>query len=320
MGLVLEMTLEHTEALKESEQRFRATFNQAAVGIAHVGLNGQWLMVNQKLCEIVGYTEGELLQLTFQDITYSEDLDTDLEYVNQVLAGQIQTYSMEKRYICKDGATIWINLTVSLVREDTGEPKYFIAVIENINQRKLAKTALKRSAQRLETLHIVDRGILGAYSLTEIVHAALSGLASLVVSEQAFVVLFKFETQQAEVLVEKLTGDWQSVIKREMPITDFIASDFLSESNHYEKGEISDFSNLSFLLEYPPILQRELAQIMGSYISLPLVADKNLIGQLILASRERFAFNPEHLPIVSEVATQIAIRHSSNPTAGTTPT
>ncbi|HEY9694868.1 MAG TPA: PAS domain S-box protein [Oculatellaceae cyanobacterium] len=301
------MSLEQTELLKESEQRFRATFNQAAVGIAHVGINGQWLMVNQKLCEIVGYTEEELLQLTFQDITYSEDLDTDLEYISQVLAGQIQNYSMEKRYIRKDGAVIWINLTVSLVREDTGEPKYFISVIEDINQRKLSETALKRSARRLETLHTVDTGILGAYSLTEIVHSALSGLATLVLSEQAFVVLFKFEAQQAEVLVEKLTGDWQLAIKRIMPITDFISPDFLAESNHHEKGEISDFSNLAFFLEYPPILQRQVAQVMGSYISLPLVADTNLIGQLILASRQRFAFNPEHLPIVSEVANQIAI-------------
>ncbi|HEY9812594.1 MAG TPA: PAS domain S-box protein, partial [Candidatus Sericytochromatia bacterium] len=307
MGLLLEMTLEQTEALNESEQRFRATFNQAAVGIAHVGLNGQWLMVNQKLCEIVGYSQEELLQITFQDITYPEDLNNDLNYVSQVLADQIQTYSMEKRYIRKDSSVIWINLTVSLVREDTGEPKYFISVIEDINQRKLSETALKRSAKRLETLHTVDTGILGAYSLTEIVHFALSGLATLVLSEQAFVVLFKFETQQAEVLVEKLTGDWQSAIKRIMPITDFISPDFLLESDAHKKGEISDFSNLSVFLEYPPILQRQDAQVMGSYISLPLVADKNIIGQLILASRERFAFNPEHLPIVSEVANQIAI-------------
>jgi signal transduction histidine kinase len=193
------------------------------------------------------------------------------------------------------------------VREDTGEPKYFISVIEDINQRKLSETALKRSARRLETLHTVDTGILGAYSLTEIVHFALSGLATLVLSEQAFVVLFKFETQQAEVLVEKLTGDWQSAIKRIMPITDFISPDFLLESDEHKKGEISDFSNFSVFLEYPPILQRQDAQVMGSYISLPLVADKNIIGQLILASRERFAFNPEHIPIVSEVANQIAI-------------
>jgi len=301
------MTLEQTEALKESEQRFRATFNQAAVGIAHVGVNGQWLMVNQKLCEIVGYTEKELLQLTFQDITYSEDLNNDLNYVSQVLAGQIQNFSREKRYICKDGSVTWINLTVSLVREDTGEPKYFISVIEDINQRKLAEVALKRSSQRLAILHTVYSAIVAAYSLPEIVHAALSGLANLVISEQSFVVLFNFEKKQAEVFVEKLSGDWAFAIHRKMPITDFIPAEFLAENSRYENDKIADFSIIAGLLEYPPIIQRQGIEAMGSYISLPLVAGKNIIGQLILASRERSAFNPEHLPIVSEVANQIAI-------------
>ena len=301
------MTLEQTEALKESEQRFRATFNQAAVGIAHVGVNGQWLMVNQKLCEIVGYTEKELLQLTFQDITYSEDLNNDLNYVSQVLAGQIQNFSREKRYICKDGSVTWINLTVSLVREDTGEPKYFISVIEDINQRKLAEVALKRSSQRLAILHTVYSAIVAAYSLPEIVHAALSGLANLVISEQSFVVLFNFEKKQAEVFVEKLSGDWAFAIHRKMPITDFISAEFLAEISRYENEKIADFSIIAGLLEYPPIIQRQGIEAMGSYISLPLVAGKNIIGQLILASRERSAFNPEHLPIVSEVANQIAI-------------
>jgi two-component system sensor histidine kinase UhpB len=120
------------DALRESEQRFRATFNQVAVGIAHVGINGRWLLVNQKLCEIVGYTQEELLKRTFQDITHPDDLDADLEYVRQMLTNQIQTYSMEKRYIHRDRSQIWINLTVSLVRGSSGEPKYLIYVIEDI--------------------------------------------------------------------------------------------------------------------------------------------------------------------------------------------
>ena len=124
------------EALRTSEQRFRATFNQAAVGIAQVGIDGQWLLVNQKLCDIVGYTREELLERSFQDITHPDDLDADLKYVCQMLAGEIQTYSMEKRYIRKDTCQVWINLTVSLVRNSSDEPKYFISVIEDISDRK----------------------------------------------------------------------------------------------------------------------------------------------------------------------------------------
>ncbi|MDQ3589251.1 MAG: PAS domain S-box protein [Actinomycetota bacterium] len=111
------------EALKESEERFRATFHQAAVGVAHVGLDGRWLRVNERLSEIVGYPREELLNKTFQDITHPEDLEKDLGYVRRLLAGEIETYSIEKRYFKKDGSIVWINLTGSLVREAGGSPR-----------------------------------------------------------------------------------------------------------------------------------------------------------------------------------------------------
>ncbi|BAU14681.1 multi-sensor signal transduction histidine kinase [Leptolyngbya sp. NIES-3755] len=136
--------------LRESEEQFRATFNQAAVGIAHVSPTGTWLRTNQKICEIVGYSSEELRQLTFQDITHPDDLDLDLNYVQQMLAGKIQTYSMEKRYICKDRSIVWINLTVSLVREPNGSPKYFISVIEDIDDRKKTEFALQQLNETLE--------------------------------------------------------------------------------------------------------------------------------------------------------------------------
>ena len=124
------------EALQESERRFRATFEQAAVGIAHVSIDGHWLLVNKKLCHIIGYTYEELLARTFQDITHPDDLEADLAFVKRLLANELQTYSMEKRYFRKNGTVVWINLTVSLVRETTGMPLYFISVVEDISERK----------------------------------------------------------------------------------------------------------------------------------------------------------------------------------------
>ena len=148
LALIDRERLRIAEALLISEERFRAIFEQAAVGIARVGPQGQWLQVNQKLCDIVGYTRAELLDSSFQAITYPDDLDADLAYVGQMLAGEIQTYSMEKRSIRKDDTLIWINLTVSLVRESSGEPQYFIAVIQDISDRKQAETALRQSEMR----------------------------------------------------------------------------------------------------------------------------------------------------------------------------
>ena len=132
------------EELRESEQKFRATFEQAAVGIAHVGMDGRWLRVNQKLCDIVGYTREELLSKTFQEITHPDDIDRQTEYTGQLWSGEIQNYSLEKRYIRKDKSIVWIDLTVSIKRSSNGTPKYAIAVVQVINDRKIAQAELDR--------------------------------------------------------------------------------------------------------------------------------------------------------------------------------
>lgn len=139
-------------ALQESEQRFRAIFDQAAVGISQVDLQGRWLLVNQKLCAIVGYTEEELLARTFQDITHPDDLETDLAYVSQLLAGTHNNYTMEKRYVRKDGEVVWINLSVSIVRDGAGQPAYFVSIIEDINLRKQIERELRASEERYRVL------------------------------------------------------------------------------------------------------------------------------------------------------------------------
>jgi PAS domain S-box-containing protein len=137
------------QALRDSEELNRATFDQAAVGIAHVGTDGRWLRANDKLCAIVGYPREELLQLTFQDITHSDDLKTDLDHVRQLLCGQIKTFSKEKRYFRKDRSLVWVNLTVSLARTAPSEPRHFISVVEDITDRKRAEEAFRASEARL---------------------------------------------------------------------------------------------------------------------------------------------------------------------------
>jgi len=130
-------------AIKESEliqnklrQEFQNTFEQAAVGVAHVSLEGDWLKVNKKVCDILGYERDELIETNFQAITYPEDLNVDLKNVARLISGEDDFYAMEKRYICKDGQVIWARLTVSIVRDEKGEPDYFISVIEDIQNRK----------------------------------------------------------------------------------------------------------------------------------------------------------------------------------------
>ena len=137
---------------RDPEIRFRATFENAAVGIAHVGLDGSWLAVNDRLCDIVGYTREELLELTFQDITHAEDLDADVAQLQSMLADEIDTYNMEKRYIRKGGEEVWINLTVSGVHDADSKLIYFVSVVEDISERKGYALALKASEERLRAV------------------------------------------------------------------------------------------------------------------------------------------------------------------------
>lgn len=139
------------EQLRESETRFQVTFEQAAVGIAIISLQGHWLSVNRKLCAILGYSHDELMVLTFQDITYPDDLEVDLQNVKRALAGEIAAYTMEKRYIRKDDRVIWVNLHVALVRKPDNTPDYFIAVTEDIQSRKEIAANFKE-ARRIANL------------------------------------------------------------------------------------------------------------------------------------------------------------------------
>jgi hypothetical protein len=133
-----------------SEKLFRAIFEHAATGIALLAPDGRWLLANQKLCDIVAYPRNELLAKTFQDITHPDDLPADLAYLRQILAGEIDAFSKEKRYLRKDGSSVWINASVALVRRPDGSPDYVIALIEDIQRRKTSEAALLASEASLK--------------------------------------------------------------------------------------------------------------------------------------------------------------------------
>lgn len=138
--------------LRESEERFRNTFEQAAVGVAHISPDGRWLRVNRKLCDILGYEPEGLIRLRFQDITAPEDLAANIEIAQRLLRGELDTAIAEKRYIRADGMLIWAKVTISLVRAPQGEPSYFITVIEDISQAKKVETEIQLSEARFRAL------------------------------------------------------------------------------------------------------------------------------------------------------------------------
>lgn len=149
------------EALRESEERFRATFNQAAVGIAHVAPDGRWLRINQKYCDVVGYSEEELKALTIKEITHPDDQERTTKQFQLLLQGKLRNYSLEKRYLHKDGSTVWVNLTASMVFDAGGNPIFAVGVAEDITNRKRAEEERERLLVQLDAvLNSINEGVV----------------------------------------------------------------------------------------------------------------------------------------------------------------
>ncbi len=136
-------------ALRESEERFRSAFDSAGIGMALVDLDGRWLRVNRAICEIVGYSENELVGKTLQDLTHPEDLNLDTEEIGSLLANRQRYYQIEKRYVDIHGHTVWVRMTMSLVRDASQVPLYFIAQIEDITVQRRYEHAQRESEERM---------------------------------------------------------------------------------------------------------------------------------------------------------------------------
>ncbi|MDX2243879.1 MAG: PAS domain S-box protein [Leptolyngbyaceae cyanobacterium bins.302] len=153
------------EALRESEERFRRAFDDAAIGMAWIGLNGRFLKVSRSLCEILGYTEQELLTYQFQDLTHPDDLALDEEFSQQMLKNRQRAYQREKRYIHREGHIIWVLVHMSLVRDREENPLYFVCQIQDISDRheldRIKDEFISIVSHELRTPLTAIRGSLG---------------------------------------------------------------------------------------------------------------------------------------------------------------
>jgi PAS domain S-box-containing protein len=143
---------EAEDATRHNEQRFSGAFEHAPIGVVLLSTEGRILKANRAMCELTGYSEPELLTKSFQDITHSADLEVGLENVRRMRAGELQTYQVEKRYVHRYGHTIPALLNVSLVRDGSGRPSYFIAHVQDISERKRSEAALAGSDKRYRAL------------------------------------------------------------------------------------------------------------------------------------------------------------------------
>jgi PAS domain S-box-containing protein len=141
-------------SLRESEAKFRGAFEHAAIGMAIASLEGNWLMVNQALCEMLGYTEQELTNASFHAVTHPEDQASDMEAVQQLKTAKIKYYRSNKRYIHKDGRIVWVNLNVAAIRNENDVPLYFVAQINDITERV---------ESQLKFQNLVEKSLVSVY-------------------------------------------------------------------------------------------------------------------------------------------------------------
>ncbi len=148
-----QMAGELTTSLRQSEARFRANFEQAAVGVAHVDVaTGRFLRINHCFCAFLGYSRGELEQMSFHDVTYAEDLHLGTDQMREIGERAINSFSLEKRYRRKEGRIVWGHVTISAVFDAVGQAEYFIAVVEDITRRKDLELALTDSERHWQAL------------------------------------------------------------------------------------------------------------------------------------------------------------------------
>ena len=286
-------------ALRESEERFRNTFEQAAVGIGHTSIDGYFLRVNQRFCQITGYSETEMLSLNFKDITHPHDLHEDIRQINRLLSGESQGFSRQKRYIRKDGSIIWINLTVSLVHGETGEPKYLIGVIEDISTRKLAEQALEQRAAQLALLNDIGEKIASVLNLESVIDRAVH------LVQESFgyhhVGLFVIDPQNQKAIMRARAGIFADLFPQEHVLA--LGQGMVGWVAQHGETLLANNVNAEhrYVNNYPDVINT------CSELSVPIRVSDEVIGVLDAQSPELEAFSQNDILVLETLADQIAV-------------
>ena len=182
--IVRNITDRHRAAdeLRESEARFRVTFSHSAIGVALVSLDGRWLQVNSALCRILGYSESELLAINHHDLVHAEDLEASCTNLQRTLAGEISRYEVEKRYIHRDGRTVWTVVNIALVRNASNAPLYLVFQLQDVSERRQSQIEIDRA--RLELAHIGRVALVGQLT-SSLAHEILQPITAVVSNAEA---------------------------------------------------------------------------------------------------------------------------------------
>lgn len=276
-------------ALRDSETKFRTIFEQAAVGIAICDLQGRFLQTNQKLGDIFGYTLEELQKLTFIDLTHPDDRPSHPVPLRSLLAGDISTFTLEKRYLHKEGHLIWANVTVSLLRDGTGQPQYYLGVIQDIGDRKRAELALQQSEEMFRA--IFEQAAVGI--------ACCDPCQKLIKVNHKFCEIVGYSQEELQELTyENITYPEDLEVERKLAVSlDAVGASSYSLEKRYicKNGELVWVNLTASLLQ----------NLRPSVFGIAVVEDINnrkLIEAELMTSREKYKTLFEILPIGVAIA------------------
>lgn len=278
--------------LDEVSQVYQTTFDLAAIGIAHITLDGRWLRINPFLCEMLGYSKEELQTKTFQELTYPDDLAPDLQLVNDLLNGKRTSYSIEKRYVRKNGDLVWGHLSVSLVRNAWGLPNYFISIIKNIDARVRAQDRGEQSRARLKAvLDSLSEGVIVFSSDGKLLEANPAAMRLFEYKSHADI---RATTADLENTFEVSSLDGDPVCVDEWPISRLLRGEAVSNIElvvHRRDTCRSWIASISGTLVNTPQLSGPLAVLTVEDVTKRLMAETAL---RVSEQRLRLAF--DHIP------------------------
>jgi PAS domain S-box-containing protein len=200
--------------LNERSDRFRATVEQATVGIKHLSTDGKVIQVNPKFCEIVGYTRDQVLTCTWQDLTHPDDWASDRAIMELLLAGTLDCHCQQKRYRHRDGSIVWVQITLSLVRTPQGDPKYFLLVVQDVSARQTAESALqpeepwREKARRESLLNRLSTQIRNSLDIDTILETTVLEIRQLLRIDRCQFI--RYHTEQTPAYWKVVTEDRES--------------------------------------------------------------------------------------------------------------
>lgn len=286
-------------AIRESEQRFRAVFENASLGIALMTSNRTVLDSNKAMQDLLGYSEDELKGLNFVDLTHPEDHPKNPDYLPELLEGKRKSYKMDKRYVRKNGDIVWAELLVSAVRDSQGVPQYCIALVQNVTERKHHQEEIKRQLARLNSLRTIDNSIIFSFDLQNTLQVVLEQVTGQLNVDAASVSLLNVQTGSLE--YTSGTGF------RSQEVVSALARP--GETLNGRRGierlrvQLNDLSEGSGFLHAPLLEGEEFL----AYHAVPLVAKGKLVGVLEVFNREPLAPDAEWVHFLETLAGQTAI-------------